>query len=316
MTRASARSTPRGRGRAGVWREHHAWSLAASMQRLAAHPAGTVLTVLVMGLALAIPLAFWLLLGNVQQLTGALGRTQAVNVFMTTQADGDAAHALADTVRQRSDTQHVSVKTPAAGRDELTTMQGFSKAFDSLDTNPLPYVLVVEPAAGAGPVAIHALRDALSGMSGVAQVQDDGTWRQRLESLLDAGRRLGLALAVLLALAAILVVGNSVRLDIQDRAEQLRVFRLMGAGSGFARRPYLYAGLWYGLASGFLAVTIVLLLQAIMAAPMQQLARSYAGQLTLQGLSWWQVLLVPAAAAALGWAGAWLVSAHWLRRSA
>ena len=71
----------RGR-RLGSWREHHGWSAAASLRRLASRPLGSLLTIAVMGLALALPLAFYLLLGNVQKLGDALGQSQAISVFM------------------------------------------------------------------------------------------------------------------------------------------------------------------------------------------------------------------------------------------
>src|SRR5699024_4884217 len=267
---AQRRTTaPHARNRLAVWREHHVWCLRASMRRLAARPAGTLLTVLVMGFALALPLAFWLVLGNVQQLAGTLGRTQALNVFMQVDATPDAAGALAEKLRARGDVARVGVKTPAAGMDELASMQGFAKALDALDYNPLPYVLVVEPRQHAGAAAIEALARDLRDMPGVDQVQDDGTWRERLDALVDAGQRIVAAMAVLLALAAVLVVGNSVRLDIQGRAEELAVLKLVGASNAFVRRPYLYSGLWYGLAGGLVASVLVLLVEGLLAGPMQ-----------------------------------------------
>ncbi|HET7299235.1 MAG TPA: permease-like cell division protein FtsX [Oleiagrimonas sp.] len=314
----TAQKTPtkprRSRNRVAVWREHHAWCFRASMQRLAARPLGTFLTVLVMGFALALPLAFWLVLGNVQQLAGTLGRTQALNVFMQVDAKADAVTALARQLRNRDDVAKVAVKTPDEGLHELASMQGFAKALGSLDYNPLPYVLVVRPQEHASAGTVDALVKTIRAMPGVDQVQDDGTWRQRLEALVDVGRRVVIVLALLLALAAVLVVGNSVRLDIQARSEELDVLSLVGASAAFVRRPYLYAGLWYGLASGLVASLLVLLMEGVLAGPVGRLADSYGGQLGAGGLAWWQLALAPLLAAALGWLGARLVSAHWLRR--
>lgn len=303
----------RSRNRVAVWREHHAWCLRASMQRLAARPLGTFLTVLVMGFALALPLAFWLVLGNAQQLAATLGRTQALNVFMQVDARPDAVAALARKLRGRDDVAHVGIKTPDAGLHELASMQGFAKALGSLDYNPLPYVLVVEPREHVSAAAVDALIGAIRALPGVDQVQDDGTWRQRLEALVDVGRRVVVVLALLLALAAGLVVGNSVRLDIQARSEELSVLRLVGASAAFVRRPYLYAGLWYGLASGLVASLLVLLMEGVVAGPVEQLVASYGGRLHADGLVWWQLALAPLLAAALGWLGARVVSAHLLR---
>lgn len=313
--RRDSASSRRARNKMAVWREHHAWCLRASMQRLAARPAGTLLTVLVMGFALSLPLAFWLVLGNVQQLAGTLGRTQALNVFMQVDTGADTVTALADKLRERDDVGKVGIKTPDAGLDELASMQGFAKALDMLDYNPLPYVLVVEPRGHADAAAIEALAKDLRALPDVDQVQDDGAWRERLDALVDVGRRVVIALVALLALAAVLVVGNSVRLDIQGRAGELGVLKLVGASNAFVRRPYLYTGFWYGLASGLVASVLVLLMEGVLAGPMQQLVASYGGRLHIDGLAWWQLLLAPLLASALGWLGARVVSARWLQRS-
>lgn len=316
MTRHDGkRAAPRPQHRLAVWCRHHAWCLRASMRRLAARPMGTLLTVLVMGFALALPLAFWLVLGNVQQLAGSLGRTQALNVFMQVDTPADKVTALADQWRGREDVGGVEVVTPDAGMRELASMQGFAKALHSLDYNPLPYVIVVEPRAHAEAAAIEALATDLRVQPGVDQVQDDGTWRERLDALVDVGRRVVVAMVALLALAALLVVGNSVRLDIQGRAEEIGVLKLVGASHAFVRRPYLYTGFWYGLAGGLVASVLVLLVEAMLAGPMQQLMASYGGRLRIDGLAWWQLLLAPVLAAALGWLGARVVSARWLRLS-
>ena len=313
--RKPPQSPRRTRNRVAVWREHHAWCLRASMQRLAARPLGTFLTVLVMGFALALPLAFWLVLGNAQQLAGTLGRTQAINVFMQAGAKPDAAKALAGKLHDRDDVDQVTVKTPDEGMHELSSMQGFAKALETLDYNPLPYVLVVRPREHASADAVEALVKGLRALPDVDQVQDDGAWRQRLDALVGVGRRVVIALALLLALAAVLVVGNSVRLDIQSRADELGVLRLVGASAAFVRRPYLYAGFWYGLASGVVASLLVLLMEGVLAGPVDNLIASYGGRLHVEGLAGWQLALAPLLAAVLGWLGARLVSARRLRRA-
>lgn len=309
----TARTRPR---RVAAWREQHAWCQAASMRRLAARPFGTLLTVAVIGLALALPLVFWLVLGNVQRLAGALGETQAISVFMQPDASADAVQAAATRLRGRGDIVGVTVKTPQQGLAELGSMQGFSDALQSLHYNPLPYVLLVQPQPRASPGQAATLVATLRGLDGVDLVQDDGAWRQRLDALVGVGNRAVLLLAVLLALAALLVIGNSVRLDIQGRADEIAVLTLVGASRAFVRRPYLYAGVFYGLLGGILAVALALLLELALAAPVAHLAASYGGRLHFGGLPWWQLLAVPLLAAALGWLGARMVSARLLQRLA
>lgn len=269
-----------------------------------------------MGFALALPLAFWLLLGNVQNLAGALGGTQAISVFMQVGAGADAVHAATDRLKGRVDIASVEIRTPAQGLHELASLQGFGDALKALGHNPLPYVIVVQPTAGLSSARETSLLADLRALPDVDRVQDDGVWRQHLDALVGVGNRAVLLLAGLLCLAALLVVGNSVRLDIQSRADEIAVLSLVGASRAFVRRPYLYTGIWYGLLAGVVAVLLALGLELALATPVRDLAHSYAGRLHFGGLPWWQLAAVPPLAALLGWLGARVVSARLLRRQA
>jgi cell division transport system permease protein len=302
--------------RVANWREHHGWSAANSLRRLASRPLGSLMTIAVMGLALALPLAFYLLLGNVQKLGDALGRSETISVFMQAGQGGSQVQLLARQLRERPELAAVEMKTPQQGMDELSKMQGFSDALKTLDDNPLPYVLQLQPRVGASANDIEKLVADVRTLHGVDMVQDAGTWRQRLDALLGVGNRVALILASLLALAALLVVGNTVRVDIASRADEIGVLLLVGASGAFVRRPYLYSGIWYGLFSGLLAALLAVLIEWALADPVARLSQAYDGNLHVGGLPLWLLLAVPLAAAALGWIGARLVSAWQLRKSA
>ena len=195
-------------------------------------------------------------------------------------------------------------------------MQGFSGALDALDDNPLPYVLQLQPRAGVSAQALERLVADVRTLRSVDLVQDSGSWRQRLDALLGVGNRVVLVLASLLALAALLVVGNTVRVDIASRSEEIGVLLLVGASGAFVRRPYLYAGIWYGLFSGLLAAGMALLIEMALAEPVTRLGHVYEGKLQIGMLPLWLLAAVPLAAAVLGWLGARLVSAWQLRKAA
>ena len=303
------------RRRFANWGEHHRWSAGASLQRLAARPLGSLLTIAVMGLALALPLAFFLLLGNVHRLGTALGENQAVSIFLQADVGARQAQLLATQLGTHAEISAVSVKTPQQGMAELAGMQGFSGALDMLDHNPLPYVLQMQPRAGVTADSMARLISEVRGMPGVDMVQDSGSWRQRLDALLGVGNRVAWILASLLALAALLVVGNTVRVDIVGRSEEIGVLLLLGASAAFVRRPYVYAGAWYGLLGGALASLLAAGIEWSLAAPVRELSHAYAGKLQVQSLPLWLLLGVPVATAALGWLAARLVSAWQLRRA-
>ena len=298
------------------WREHHGWSAMASLRRLMSRPVGTLLTVAVMAIALALPLTFYLVLGNLQKMGDALGQNQTISVFMQPGQGGSAADMMAKKLRERSELAYVKVKSPDQGMDELAKMQGFSGALHTLDVNPLPFVLEVQPKPDVSADSVDHLVADMRGMQGVDQVQDGGTWRQRLEAMLGVGQRIVMILAALLAVAVLLVVGNTVRVDIVSRTEEIGVLMLVGASRAFVRRPYLYAGIWYGLLSGVLAVGFAVLVELALAEPVQRLGQVYAGKLQVDALPLWLLGAVPVAAAVLGWLGARLVSAWQLRKAA
>lgn len=298
------------------WREHHGWSAASSLRRLMSRPVGTLLTVAVMAIALALPLTFYLLLGNLQKMGDALGQNQTISLFLQPGQSAASADLMAKKLRDHADVAAVTIKTPQQGMDELAKMQGFSGALHTLDANPLPYVLEVQPAAGATADSVDKLVADMRGIQGVDQVQDGGTWRQRLEALLGVGQRAVIILAALLAVAVLLVVGNTVRVDIASRSEEIGVLMLVGASRAFVRRPYLYAGIWYGLFAGVLAAGFAVLVELALAEPVARLGQVYAGKLQVDVLPVWLLASVPVAAAVLGWLGARLVSAWQLRKAA
>jgi cell division transport system permease protein len=307
------RSGPR---HVSAWREHHVWSLSISLRRLGARPLGTLLTVAVMGVALALPLAFYLLLGNVQRMGDALGRNQSISAYMKPGQNGPMAENAASALRGRPEVAEIVVRTPKDGLDELAEVQGFSGSLQSLDVNPLPYVLSVQPKAGLPVDQVDRLVEAMKATPGVDMVQDTGAWRQRLDALLGVGSRAVSLLALLLGIAALLVVGNTIRVDIQSRSAEIGVLLLIGASRPFVRRPYLYAGIWLGLLAGILAVALAVVLELAMAGPVGRLTAAYDGSVSFGGLPAWLLLSVPFASALLGWLGARLVSARQIRRAA
>jgi cell division transport system permease protein len=307
------RTTPR---HVGAWREHHLWSLSISWRRLAARPIGTLLTVAVMGVALALPLAFYLLLGNVERMGDALGRNQSISAFMKPGQNAGMAETAASALRGRPEVADIVVRTPQDGLAELAEVQGFSGSIQSLDDNPLPYVLSVQPKPGLSADDVARLIEAMKATPGVDTVQDTGAWRQRLDALVGVGRRAVTLLALLLGVAALLVVGNTIRVDILSRSEEIAVLLLIGASRPFVRRPYLYAGIWLGLLAGVLAVLLAVVLELAMAGPVSRLAAAYDGSVSFGGLPAWLLLSVPVASAVLGWLGARLVSARQIRRAA
>jgi len=308
---ATLRRAARPHGRIGTWFDHHLYSFVASLGRVARRPWSTALTIGVMAVALALPIGLWLVMANVARFSGDVQRAREISVFLKTDVDAAGAQALARTLRARPDIGGVQLRTPAQGLAELRA-NGLGAAIDAVgaDDNPLPSVLVVTP---RGDEALLAA--SLQALPEADLVQHDALWRQRLDGWLRFGMRVALVLGALLGLGALLVVGNTVRLDIQSRREEIGVLQHLGATDGFIRRPFLYLGLWYGLASGALAIALLTFAANALDAPLADLAASYGSRFMLQGLDLLTAAAVVAGAALLGWLGAGLVAGHYLRQT-
>lgn len=297
-----------------AWLDHHAYSLVASFGRAARRPWATLLTVGVMAVALALPLGLWLVLGNVSRFAGDVQASRQVTVFLKTSVDAAGAARVAGALRGRHDVAEVVLRTPGQGLEQLRR-EGLGEAIDALaiegpGDNPLPSVLVVTP---KGDEAL--LAESLQQLPEADLVQHDALWRRRLDGWLRFGGRVAWVLALLLGLGALLVVGNTVRLDIQSRREEIGVLQHLGATDGFIRRPFLYLGAWYGLAAGVLALALLTGAAAALRAPLAELAASYGSRFALAGFDPRAALLVVAGAAVLGWLGGGLVTGHYLRQT-
>ena len=297
-------------GKPKAWLDHHAYSLVSALGRFARRPWSTLLTIGVMGVALALPLGLWLVLDNVGRFAGSAQQSRQIALFLEVDVDGPRAAAMADELRAREDVAAVELRTPEQGLAELREQGGLDAAIDALDVNPLPSVLLVTP-AGDG----TALADALREVPGVEMLQHDAEWRRRLDGWLRFGGRVAFVLALLLGLGALLVVGNTVRLDIQSRREEIGVLQLLGASDGFIRRPFLYLGAWYGLGAGALALALLTATNLALRAPLSELAASYGSDFALQGLGVAQAGWVLLGATVLGWLGAGVVTGHFLRQT-
>ena len=303
-SRAQARSG------AGIWLDQHLYSVVSSLGRAVRRPWATLLTVGVMAVAFALPLGLWLALQNVGHFAGDVQQSREIDLFLTPETPVARAQALAETLRARDDVASVEVRTPDQGLAEFRQRSGLADSLDLLDGNPLPALLVVVPEGDEA-----RLVAALEALPETDLLQHDAAWRERLTGWMGFGERLTWVLAALFGLGALLVVGNTVRLDIQSRREEIGVLQLLGASDGFIRRPFVYLGAWYGLAAGALALGLMTLAALALRDPLAALARSYGSPFALSGLDSLGAALVVLAATIVGWLGAWLVTGHFLRQT-
>jgi cell division transport system permease protein len=298
----------------GAYFSRHAQVLIGSLGRIVSQPFATLMTMGVIAVALALPLFLSLLLQNARSATGNWNEAYDLSVYMDKKANAARTQSLAKQLRVRGDVASVRIITADQALAEFRSDSGFGTALDALAENPLPDTLIITPTLTAStPQGTETLKAAIAGMSDVQTVQIDTEWVKRLHTILDLLRRVVLLTAGLLGIGIVLIVSNTIRLDILNRRAEIEVMKLVGASDGFTRRPFLYSGIWYGLGGGLLALILVGVASTVLARPVAQLAFLYGSSFSMQGLKIGPGLAVLALAVGLSWLGSWLAATRHIR---
>jgi cell division transport system permease protein len=297
-----------------AWFGRHAQTFVGSLGRVVQHPLAAAMTMAVIGVALALPLLLNVMLQNSRAATANWNQVFDISVYLVKKPGGSRTQALVKQLRTRADVASVRVITAEEALIQFRSTSGFGTALDALGDNPLPDTVVVTPSLSASnPPGTLSLKNAIAAMPDVQTVQIDSEWVERLTAMLAILRRVIWLTGALLGLGVVLVVGNTIRLDILNRRAEIEVMKLVGATDGFARRPFLYSGVWYGLGGGLLAVLLVAGSVAALAGPVARLAGLYGSSLKLTGLGFGSGLAVMGASIGLGWLGSWLAATRHIR---
>jgi cell division transport system permease protein len=292
----------------------HTQAFFGSLGRLARSPVSTLLTLLVIALALALPVSLRLFVTNAQAATGNFGNAIDLSVYFKTDVPLAKAQQLANAARARADVAEVKLISADKGLEDFRNYSGFGDALAALKDNPLPHMLHVRPRDTAStPAALEALRGYFGAWPEVELVQVDAQWVQRFNAILEVLRELLLMAAALLGVGVLAVIGNTIRLEIAGRRAEIEVIKLVGGSNSFVRRPFLYIGLFYGLGGALLAWGIIAVAVALVGESVDKLARLYGSHFELQGPTAEEIGALLGAGAVLGWIGAWLSAARHLR---
>lgn len=298
----------------GVTGARHLQALLSSLGKLVRSPLATLLTLIVIALALALPTALRVFVTNAQAATGNFASAVDMSVYLKTDVPLAKAQQLAQSAQQRADVATVTLIAADQGLQEFRSYSGFGDALTALKENPLPHVLRVRPRTDyTAEAALESLKRYFSAWPEVDLVQVDAEWVLRFNAILDLLRHILLIAAALLGLGVLAVIGNTIRLEIQGRRAEIEVTKLVGGSNAYVRRPFLYTGMLYGLGGALLAWGIVAAAIVILGAPVATLARLYGSRYVLRGPSPDDVGVLLGAGVALGWLGAWISAARHLR---
>ncbi|MDO8704021.1 MAG: permease-like cell division protein FtsX [Sulfuricaulis sp.] len=292
----------------------HAQVFFYSLGQLTRTPVATFLTVAVIAITLAMPAGLYVAIENLQRLASGWEDNGQISLFLKQDVASAASEKLADKIRRLPGVSWVDTISREAALAEFKRLSGFGDALNALDRNPLPVVLVVHPATQhMHPDKLQALLNELRRHNEVDIAQLDLEWVRRLHAMLELARQVVMILAGGLAVAVLLIIGNTIRLAVLNRRDEIEITKLIGGTNAFIRRPFLYAGTLQGLLGALLAWLLLSLSLLILSHPIHRLAGLYESQFEVENLGFLATLALIGAGGLLGWLGSRLAVSRHLR---
>lgn len=297
-----------------TWLLQHAQAFISSLGQYIKSPISSALTTTVIGISLALPANFYLLLDNIRYVSSSWDDSVQITVFLQTDIDESRATEFASILANNNNISETHLIKRDDALVEYQKLSGFADALNSLDENPLPNVVVVTPNyENIDEARTEKLIKKLEAMPETDSVQYDRRWLKRLLYLLDIVNRLIVVLSTFLAIAVLLIVGNTIRLLIDNRRSEIEITKLFGGTDRFIQRPFLYSGFWYGVSSSIIAWLLVIISVQMLGGPVNKLARLYNSDFQLIGLSLGNSLILLASGIVLGLFGSWIAVKRHLR---
>jgi len=290
----------------------HAQNCVGSLGEMSRHRLSSALTIAVIGIALAMPSALNIMVNSGRALAGGWDTVRDFSAYLQPGTSFEEAERLGDLIQAMDIIESVTLISADRALTEFKADSGFGEILSALDDNPLPHTVVIRPQADAPPEALNSLEQELIARSDVDMVKLDTEWVARLNAILDLARRAIWIAAVMLIGAVIVIIGNTTRLDIQNRRAEIEVSKLLGASDGFVRRPFLYMGFWYGTLGGFFALILLTVSLWLLSGPVDRLASLYGGGFDRPGVDPVTFLTVLGGGVLAGLGGAWSAVARHL----
>ena len=311
---ADAVSPVRASGPVTIWLARHASTSLGALGRLVRQPISSFMIVLVIAVTLALPAAVNLVVKNARAISGSWDDALDFSVFLRQGMAEDEGRGLARLIEQRADVDSVTFVSASSALEDFKKQSGFGAALDQLPDNPLPHTLIVRPSPGNTSASMGLLQEELANLPETEYVQVDTEWVQRFHAILDIVRQAIAIGATLLGIAIVVIIGNTIRLDIENRREEIEVTKLIGASNAFVRRPFLWTGFWYGLFGGLMALALVYYGLYLLHGPVARLAGLYQGNISIAAMNPAEAGSIVGIGVVLGLAGSWFTAARHMRR--
>ena len=295
-----------------AWLAQHRAALASAFRRLWSTPLNTLLSLLVIGIALTLPGFGYVLLDNLRDVGSSASGVQQVSLFMSLDASKKDVEEIENRLKRAATGKWRFVPKEEALK-RMQASEEMAEIVASLPRNPLPDAFIVEP-TNSEPEALEILRKEIAGWPKVAHVQLDSAWVKRLDAFLTLGKLALWMLAGIFAAGLVAVTFNTIRLQVLAQAAEIEVARMIGATDAFIHRPFYYYGALQGALGGLTAAGLVFGGLYLLAEPVADLAALYGGAFSLRAPGAIEVAALAGIGAFLGWLGAQLSVSLSLRK--
>lgn len=286
---------------------HHAQQCIGSLGELARYPFASLMTMAVLGLSLTLPATLYVIVKNTDAVGANFQQASEMTLFLRQDLSEQEVATFHKRVQVNPAVSSTRLIDKAAGLADFRERSGFGEALDTLENNPLPDVLIVTPAESyRHPTAAQQLLQEMKQAREVDQARLDVGWLQRFQAIVKLIQDGFLGLALLLSIAVVLIVGNTIRLNISSKRDEIAVMKLVGATDAYIQRPFLYTGLWYGLIGGIITWIATGVLLWWLSAAVRDIAELYESQFRLIGLNFAEMGVVWGFAIGLGLLGSYL----------
>lgn len=293
---------------------HHLQSLIFSLGKIYKAPTTTIMTVTVIGITLSLPGGFYLFLKNIDAISGDFRSSSQISLYLELDTSDKQARGLERHIAGMDHVASTRFISREQSLEDFRRDSGFGKSIDTLSSNPLPHTIIVEPGEAADTFTVRNLLNRLQAMPEVEIAKLDTEWLERLYTIIEIAKRSVIIVTILFACAVLLIIGNTIRLDIQNRYQEIIVTKLIGATDAFIRRPFLYGGVWYGLLGGIISWLIVEIGYLAISGPLERLNLLYKSDMNLITFSFHDFIVLIASSTLLGLAGSWIAVARHLNQ--
>jgi len=270
-------------------------------------PLASLMTIAVLGLSLTLPATLYLVVKNVQQVSSGFEEASEISLFVKESMSEQETQTLVKRLALYPEVQSVEFISKQQALTEFKDVSGFGQALEYLDSNPLPDVVLVTPTKRhRQPNAAKALLTKLESEREVDFGKLDIAWLERLNALLDLLKESVITIALLLLTSVTLIIGNTIRLSIMDKKEEIQVMKLVGATNTFIHAPFLWSGIWYGVIGGLFAFICIALMMWWLTSAVSSVAGVYQTSFTLIGLTLNEFGALVLLATSLGYVGSYL----------